>query len=186
VGGSKKCGKSVRYYLNGPLTQVWLCSKEWPLAPNSRDSRVTHANLSRRVTFFSKMAFGECWRVLASVGESGESAQHGSANVGESGESLQTGLAKVGESGKSQHQNETRRRRVREYSHEYSQHFQNSHLQNSLASCHCLLCSQTWANGYLWIMITCLQRRPLERPNFNFYNIYYLWTTTICHQWPKC
>ncbi len=30
----------------------WNFSKEWPLA-----------NLSRRVTFFSKMAFGECWQV---------------------------------------------------------------------------------------------------------------------------
>ncbi len=34
-------------------------TKEWPLVPNSQDSRVTCANLSRRVTFFSKMAFGE-------------------------------------------------------------------------------------------------------------------------------
>jgi hypothetical protein len=42
--------------------------KECPLAPNLRDSRLTCANLSRRVTFFSKMAFGECrrvWRVRA-------------------------------------------------------------------------------------------------------------------------
>jgi hypothetical protein len=46
----------------------WFWIKQWPLAPNSRDSRVTRANLSRRVTFFSKMAFGECrrvWRVRA-------------------------------------------------------------------------------------------------------------------------
>ncbi len=43
-------------------------SKQWPLAPNSRDSHVTRANLSRGVTFFSKTAFGECcrvWRVRA-------------------------------------------------------------------------------------------------------------------------
>jgi hypothetical protein len=41
---------------------------QWPLAPNSRDSLITRANVSRRVTFFSKMAFGECrrvWRVRA-------------------------------------------------------------------------------------------------------------------------
>ncbi len=36
-----------------------------------------------------------------SVGESGESAQHGLANVGESGEYSQKGLANVGESGES-------------------------------------------------------------------------------------
>ena len=38
---------------------------------------------------------------LASVRESGESAQHGLANVGESGESVQHGLANDGESGES-------------------------------------------------------------------------------------
>ncbi len=40
-----------------------LETKQWPLAPNSRDSLITRANVSRRVTFFSKMAFGECWQV---------------------------------------------------------------------------------------------------------------------------
>jgi hypothetical protein len=48
-------------------------TEQWPLAPNSRDSLITRANVSRRVTFFSKMAFGECrlvWRVRAKqVGE---------------------------------------------------------------------------------------------------------------------
>ncbi len=42
--------------------------KEWSFVPNSRDSRGTHTNSARRVTFFSKMAFGECrrvWRVRA-------------------------------------------------------------------------------------------------------------------------
>jgi hypothetical protein len=42
--------------------------KQWPLAPNSRDLLITCANVARRVTFFSKMAFGECrqvWRVRA-------------------------------------------------------------------------------------------------------------------------
>jgi hypothetical protein len=51
----------------------WVLIKQWPLAPNSRDSLITRANVSRRVTFFSKMAFGECqrvWRVRAKqVGE---------------------------------------------------------------------------------------------------------------------
>ncbi len=43
-------------------------TKQWPLAPNSREWQITRANVSRRVTFFSKMAFGECrrvWRVRA-------------------------------------------------------------------------------------------------------------------------
>ncbi len=77
-----------------------------------------------------------------SVGESGESAQHGLANVGESGESVGHGLANVGESGESQHQHETRRKCVREYSREYSQHSQNSHSTNLLSSCHCLTITQ--------------------------------------------
>ncbi len=37
--------------------------KQWPLAPNLRDLRITRTNLARWVTFFSKMAFGKCWRV---------------------------------------------------------------------------------------------------------------------------
>jgi hypothetical protein len=37
--------------------------KQWPLAPNLQDSLNTRTNLARRVTFFSKTAFGECWRV---------------------------------------------------------------------------------------------------------------------------
>jgi hypothetical protein len=43
-------------------------TKQWPLAPNLREWQITRANVSRRVTFFSKMAFGECrrvWRVRA-------------------------------------------------------------------------------------------------------------------------
>jgi hypothetical protein len=42
--------------------------KQWPLAPNSREWRITRANVARRVTFFSKMAFGKCrrvWQVLS-------------------------------------------------------------------------------------------------------------------------
>ncbi len=50
-----------------------VISKQWPLAPNLRDLLITLGNVSRRVTFFSKMAFGECqrvWRVRAKqVGE---------------------------------------------------------------------------------------------------------------------
>ena len=116
-----------------PFVLCWMCAfpKQWPLAPNSQEWRITRANVARRVTFFSKMAFGEClrvWRVLGkwfgkcwrvwrvrvtrlgecwrvwrvratrlgecwrvwrvratrlgNVGESGESAQHGSAQAG--------------------------------------------------------------------------------------------------------
>jgi hypothetical protein len=42
--------------------------KEWPHPPNLQDSHLTRANLSRQVTFFSKIAFGKCrrvWRVRA-------------------------------------------------------------------------------------------------------------------------
>ncbi len=53
---------------------ICVKTKQWPLAPNSQDSLITRANVSRRVTFFSKMAFGECrrvWRVRANqFGES--------------------------------------------------------------------------------------------------------------------
>jgi hypothetical protein len=38
-------------------------TKQWPRAPNSRKWRITRANVSRRVTFLSKMAFGKCGRV---------------------------------------------------------------------------------------------------------------------------
>jgi hypothetical protein len=73
-----------------------LTIKQWPLAPNLRDSLKTCANWAWRVTFFSKMAFGECqrvWRVLPNC----------LANVGKSGESLPNWLANVSESGESQH-----------------------------------------------------------------------------------
>ncbi len=68
--------------------------KQWPLAPNSHDSLITRANVSRQVTFFQK------WP-LANVGESGEAEQNRLANVGESGESEQTRLANVGKFGES-------------------------------------------------------------------------------------
>ncbi len=65
-------------YLN--FSKNRILSKQWPLAPNSPKWRITRANVSRRVTFFSKMAFGECERMyrvrgkwLANVGRmSGE------------------------------------------------------------------------------------------------------------------
>ncbi len=37
--------------------------KQLPLAPNLQDLLITHANLARRVTFFSKMAFAKCRQV---------------------------------------------------------------------------------------------------------------------------
>ncbi len=92
----------------------WECCriyiKQWLLAKSARVSQITRANLARRVTFFSKMTFGEFWRVwqvrgksLANFGEFGESQQNRLANVGEFGESEQNRLANVGESGESQH-----------------------------------------------------------------------------------
>jgi hypothetical protein len=71
---------------------ILAVTKQWPLAPNSRDSLITRANVSRRVLFFQK------WP-LANVSESGESEQNRLANVGESGKSEQTRLANVGKSG---------------------------------------------------------------------------------------
>ncbi len=54
-------------------SNISVFPKQWPLAPNSRDSLITRANMSRRVTFFSIIAFGKCqrvWRVPAKqVGE---------------------------------------------------------------------------------------------------------------------
>ncbi len=78
--------------------------KQWPLAPNSRDSFVEASHI------FLENGLWRVWRVCATrLGECrrvGESAQHGSANVGESaqhgsanvGESAQHGSANVGES----------------------------------------------------------------------------------------
>ncbi len=37
--------------------------KQWPLAPNSQKWQITCANVSRRVTFLSKIAFGDCGRI---------------------------------------------------------------------------------------------------------------------------
>ena len=64
-------------------------TKEWPLAPNSRVSRVT-----RESHFSQKWPF-------TNVGESGEYSVNGLANVGKSGESSVNCLANVGKSGES-------------------------------------------------------------------------------------
>ena len=69
--------------------------KGWPLKLHLRDSLNAHTNLARQVTFFSKMAFGEFWRILANVGECWRML----ANVGESCEYSVNSLANVGESG---------------------------------------------------------------------------------------
>jgi len=73
------------------VSTVGVQTKQWPLAPNLRDSLITHMNVSRQVTFFQK------WP-LANVGKSGESEQNRLANDGEYGESEQNRLANVGES----------------------------------------------------------------------------------------
>ncbi len=63
-------------------------TKQWLLVKLARVSQITRANLARRVTFFSKMAFGKfprVWRVLpkplANFGEFGESEQNRLANL---------------------------------------------------------------------------------------------------------
>ncbi len=55
------CQKINRNWLH--RNKNWVLPKQWPLAPNSRKWRITRANVSRRITFLSKMAFGECGRV---------------------------------------------------------------------------------------------------------------------------
>ena len=91
--------------------------KQWPLAPNLREWQITRANVARRVTFFSKTAVGECWRVwrvLAKrLGECGE--------FGESRVFLKTAVLAS-----------TRTRQKRRVSREYSNSL------NSPASSHCL------------------------------------------------
>ncbi len=54
---------------------------------------------------------------------------------------------------------------------------------NILSYCF-LAYNQTWANGHLWIMTTCLQRPPFKRPIFKLYNISYFWTRATCQQRP--
>ena len=64
------------------LFGFWVFSKQWPLAPNSPKWRITRANVSRRVTFFSKMANvereqmyrvrGNGWQMSGECIESGE------------------------------------------------------------------------------------------------------------------
>ena len=79
------------------LKQHLWWTKQWPLAPNLPKWRITRANVSRRVTFLSKVANVEreqMYRVrgkwLANVGkciESGESGWRMSGECIESGES---------------------------------------------------------------------------------------------------
>ena len=83
----------------------WVQTKQWPLAPNSPKWRITRANVSRRVTFFSKMANVECeqmyrvrgngWRMS---GECIESGENGWRMLGECIESGQSRVANVGAS----------------------------------------------------------------------------------------
>ncbi len=46
----------VIIFLTQTQKRKWEISKQWPLAPNSPNWRITRANVSRRVTFFSKVA----------------------------------------------------------------------------------------------------------------------------------
>ncbi len=85
---------------------IWrIFSKQWPLAPNSPKWQITRANVSRRVTFFSKWPLAnvsECiesresgWRMSGECIKSGESGWQMS---GECIESDQNRLAIVGAS----------------------------------------------------------------------------------------
>jgi hypothetical protein len=56
--------------------RLWVQTKQWPLAPNLRDSLITRANVSGESHFFQE------WP-LANVSESGESEQNRLANVNE-------------------------------------------------------------------------------------------------------
>jgi hypothetical protein len=51
------------------LMKSWVYNKQWPLAPNLQEWRITRANVARQVTFFSKMAFGKCRRVWQVLGK---------------------------------------------------------------------------------------------------------------------
>ena len=82
--------------------------KQWPLAPNSPKWRITRANVSRGVTFFSKMANverermyrvrGNGWRMSGECIESGENGWRMSGECIESGQSraANVGASKIG------------------------------------------------------------------------------------------
>jgi hypothetical protein len=82
--------------------------KQWPLAPNLPKWRITRANVSRQVTFFSKMANVECermyrvrgngWRMSGKCIESGENGWQMSGECIESGQSrvANVGASKIG------------------------------------------------------------------------------------------
>jgi hypothetical protein len=70
--------------------------------PNSRDPQITRANIARRGTFFSRMAFGKCWRVWRvranQVGESRRIWRVQAKQVGESRRVWRVRAKQVGES----------------------------------------------------------------------------------------
>ncbi len=85
MGGNLSNGHSPQIRENGELL-VRMCRGK--------------AHFSRKWPLASVGESGEsAQHGLANVSEFGESAQHGSANVGESGESARHGMANVGESG---------------------------------------------------------------------------------------
>jgi hypothetical protein len=53
-------------------------TKQWPLAPNSRDSLITRANVSRQVTFFFKNGI---WRMSASLASPSKTGWRMSASL---------------------------------------------------------------------------------------------------------
>ncbi len=93
-----------------PHQQQFICKicKQWPLAPNSPKWRITRANVSRQVTFFSKMANverermyrvrGNGWRMSGECIESGENGWRMSGECIVSGQSraANVGASKIG------------------------------------------------------------------------------------------
>jgi hypothetical protein len=77
------------------VLKIWEIIKQWPLAPNSPKWQITRANVSRQVTFFSKMANVECermyrvrgngWRMSGECIESGKMVGECRANVSSPG-----------------------------------------------------------------------------------------------------
>ncbi len=85
-------------------TNICKQIKQWPLAPNSPKWQITRANVSRRVTFLSKVANVEHERMyrvrgkwLANVGECIESGESGWRMSGECIESGESGWRMSGE-----------------------------------------------------------------------------------------
>jgi hypothetical protein len=118
---------------NFETTNVWRKIKQWPLAPNLREWQITRANVTRRVTFFSKMAFGEyrrVWRVLGKwFGECWRVWRVRATRLGESRRVWRVRATPLGEC-----------RRVWRVSHisENGRFGEYSNSLNSPASSHCL------------------------------------------------